>query len=134
MSGLMSSQSPSSVMRRRNVRYGASEYRKSVLPKSPSYEDNGRIAHMPRTDQQRAGSRGTCTPRKVRPLDSTWLLIFSRCFSTFVVVDRCWEWTAAEKMDIRLVGSGKVIVVVRGLNVYTGEYEPELGELDIKKL
>lgn len=124
-------------MRRRNVRYGASECRKSVLPKPPSYEDNGQVAHMPRNDQQRAGSRGTCTPRKVRPPDSTWLLIFFQCFSTFVVVDRCWEWVsraAAEIVDSRLVGRGKVVVVVRDLNVYIGEYEPEPGELEIKKL
>lgn len=66
------------MMSRRNIRYGLNECRKSVPPEPPSYEDGGPAVHTLRTDQRRAGSRGTCTPSRVQPPDSTWLLIFSR--------------------------------------------------------
>lgn len=75
----------------RNIRYGPSECRKSVPPKPPSYEDDGQAAHMPRTDQRRADSRGTCTPSRVRPPDSTCLLFFFPEFPSIVVVEGCWE-------------------------------------------
>ena len=91
-SGLTNSQSRKrvNVRRRRNIHHGPNEWCKSVPPKPPAYEDDGRAVHMPHTGQRRAGSRGTCTPRRVQPLDSTWLLIFLPMF-LFVVADEYGE-------------------------------------------